>query len=345
MKSSRPGRSPKRQTMTARVGAAAIIGAGIAGLACAGELARAGVSVTIFEKGRRVGGRVATRRAEGVLFNHGAQFATARGPGFSELLADLEIRRRAAPWTAAGRDGRRIAFLPGMSALPAAMAERAAALGVRIVTERHAASLNSAASGWSVQHFPASDMRPGETAESGGELTHPYDAVLIALPSSQAAALLATAPHPFADAAARAVMAPCWAIMARFASPVAGRDVVMTDDDPIAWAAREGSRPGRAAEPDAWTLHASAAWSREHLEDDEESVVRSLLGAFRALAGASSANFARAHRWRHALVETAIGAPSLWDGAERLGACGDWCLGGRIEAAYDSGVSLARRVL
>jgi predicted NAD/FAD-dependent oxidoreductase len=67
----------------------------------------------------------------------------------------------------------------------------------------------------------------------------------------------------------------------------------------LAWAARERSRPGAAGEAEAWTLHASAAWSRAQLEAD----------------------------------------------AERAGACGDWCLGGRVEAAFDSGIALARAVL
>ena len=52
-----------------------------------------------------------------------------------------------------------------------------------------------------------------------------------------------------------------------------------------------------------------------------------------------------AHRWRYALVEQAAGLPCLWDGAALLGACGDWCLGGRVEAAFDSGRALAACIL
>ncbi|WP_428484042.1 NAD(P)/FAD-dependent oxidoreductase [Rhodopila sp.] len=344
--------------MNTPVRSALVVGAGIAGLACADALAQAGVSVTLLDKGRRPGGRVATRRTDGVSFNHGAQYATARGSDFSTLLAELRTDGRAAPWAAASRDGRRIVFLPAMSALPAALAEQAAARGVTLLTARHAAFLHPAASGWVVRHLPAGDIRPGATSPSGGELSNGHDAVLIALPSGQAAALLATAPHPFAEAAARAVMAPCWAVMARFPVPVAGSDVLQPEASPIAWAAREGSRPegpypaarnnpppGASAEPDAWTLHATASWSRTHLEDSAEHVCQELLAAFQALTGASAADLAQAHRWRHALVETALGLPSLWDPVARIGACGDWCLGGRVEAAYDSGRSLARSVL
>ena len=41
-----------------------VIGAGMAGLACARELAAKGFEVTVFDKGRGLGGRTATRRAE-----------------------------------------------------------------------------------------------------------------------------------------------------------------------------------------------------------------------------------------------------------------------------------------
>ena len=56
----------------------AIIGSGIAGLAAARVATAKGLSVKIFDKGRRIGGRAATRRANGFTFTHGAQFLTAR---------------------------------------------------------------------------------------------------------------------------------------------------------------------------------------------------------------------------------------------------------------------------
>jgi hypothetical protein len=34
-----------------------------------------------------------------------------------------------------------------------------------------------------------------------------------------------------------------------------------------------------------------------------------------------------------------------WNHTARIGLCGDWCLGARVEAAYDSGVAFVRAVL
>ena len=57
-----------------------ILGAGISGCVCAKVLAQEGFSTTIVEKGRGVGGRMATRRMEGARIDHGAQFMTVRHP-------------------------------------------------------------------------------------------------------------------------------------------------------------------------------------------------------------------------------------------------------------------------
>ena len=49
-----------------------VVGAGIAGLACAYELQRAGCEVVVYEKEPRVGGRMASREKDGFVFDIGA---------------------------------------------------------------------------------------------------------------------------------------------------------------------------------------------------------------------------------------------------------------------------------
>ena len=50
-----------------------IVGAGISGLTLARRLSNAGEIVTVFEKSKGVGGRLATRRGSGLLWDHGTQ--------------------------------------------------------------------------------------------------------------------------------------------------------------------------------------------------------------------------------------------------------------------------------
>ena len=313
----------------------AVIGAGMAGLGCARALADAGRAVTLFDKGRRPGGRIATRRVDTAQFDHGAQFATARDPGFLALMRRLQADGTVAPWPAASdeRDVRWVG-VPGMSAMT-----RALAGGLPITTERQAAFLHPSADGWRVRHLAAADIRPGATSETGGELAGPFDAVLLALPAPQTVPLLGT--HPFAARAAATRYAPSWTVMATFDPPLPGPDVMRSKEGPVGWAARQASLPGRPATPDAWVLQATAGWSRDNLEREAVEIAAELCGAFTGF----SPKTATAQRWRYAQVEQAAGEPCFWDSDARIGACGDWCLGGRIEAAWLSGRALAAAVL
>ena len=96
----------------------AVIGAGLAGLTCAHALREAGLAPRVFEKSRGLGGRLATRRTDGLAFDHGAQFMTARGAPFAEWLDGAVARGEAAEWRPDGLDGgrRRYVGVPKMNA-------------------------------------------------------------------------------------------------------------------------------------------------------------------------------------------------------------------------------------
>jgi len=100
-----------------------VIGAGMAGLTCARALSTAGQEVRLLDKGRGIGGRMATRRITtgwGELrFDHGAQYFTARHPDFESLL--IELNGAVAPWEVGATETYHVG-LPGMSGLLRAMA-------------------------------------------------------------------------------------------------------------------------------------------------------------------------------------------------------------------------------
>lgn len=314
----------------------AIVGAGMAGLACAGALHAAGAAVTVFDKGRGVGGRLATRRVDGLQFNHGAQYASAHGPAFQAVLAAMGEAGDAAPWPAPGAG--RWAGTPGMSA----MARHMAGLGIGAVHGmRHVAHLARAPSGWMVRHLDAAAARPGLVTQQGGEFAGPFDSVVLALPAPQASGLLHSLAHPFAAEADRAGMAPCWTLMLAFPEATDAPDLPLSSGA-LAWIARDSSRPGRSRTPECWVANAGAEWSRVHLEKPTDKVSRLLLREFAAATGLGQVPaYAAVHRWRYALADAPLGRPALWDDDARLGVCGDWCLGRRVEDAYTSGCTLA----
>lgn len=350
----------------------AVVGAGMAGLACAAALHAAGLNVTVFDKGRRAGGRMATRRVDGmalgvhgISFDHGASNANAHDPEFAAVLAKMEASGDAAPWPSAGPGC--WSGIPGMSALGRHM-ER---LGVgRVHNLRQATFLTRLSSGWMVRHRDADPSRPHHTvaarsgnyveaiqrsyreadtaaprpiliADEGGDVAGPFDAVLLALPAPQAAALLHAVPHRFAAEADRAGMSPRWTLMLAFAAASDGPDLLLPGGA-LSFIKRDSSQPGRAAVPECWVAHAGPDWSRVHLEDDAAAVQAALVQEFAAATGISQAPlYAAVHRWRYALTESPLGVLALWDPDAGLGVCGDWCLGARVEDAFTSGRALA----
>jgi glycine/D-amino acid oxidase-like deaminating enzyme len=203
----------------------AVIGAGMAGLACARRLADAGRSPAVFDKGRGIGGRLATRReAAGLQFDHGAQYVTARGEGFGSVLRRMQDAGAAAPW-ANGSGRPHVVGTPGMTALAKHLGR---GLDLHLGTE--VSGLRREDGAWTLQ--------------VGGEPRR-FDRVVLTAPAPQAAALLG-ADHPLADALAQVRLDPCLTLMAAM-DPAAPRPFVTRADadDPLAWIAHDSSKPGR----------------------------------------------------------------------------------------------------
>jgi predicted NAD/FAD-dependent oxidoreductase len=316
----------------------AIIGAGLAGLACARTLAAHGVAVRLFDKGRGPGGRMATRRVEvgghAFSFDHGAQYLTTRTRIFGAMLDTVGAK----PWPQPGR----FVGVPRMSQIPRALAD-----GLDVTLYRHVTALDGGPGQWRLQHFDAARIRPGRPLpEEAPAEDGPFDAVVLALPAPQAVPLLQPAAPLLAELLGKVVLAPCWTLMAALPERLNLPDWQQLEGGPISWLARDSSKPGRDAAHECWVAQASPEWSRAQLEKSAEAVAALLLEALGKLAGTALPTpiFAAAHRWRFGLAESPFGAPCLWDATLGLGAAGDWCLGKRAEDAVESGMAMAAAI-
>jgi hypothetical protein len=316
----------------------AVIGAGMAGLACAHELARADAKVTVYERSRGLGGRLATRRMGQLAFDHGAQFITARSQPFSRyaqiaLRAGMldawrpRIMEDGRAWPAPIEDwwiGQ-----PGMSALV-----RPLARNIEIQSGIAVHELIPSQRGWELQ-------------TDSGRQNVTFRAVAVAVPAPQAYSLLGPHSRSFSHIA-EVRMAPCWTGMYAFDPPIdAGADARRWTTGPLVWAACNSSKPERPHTPQCWVVHASSAWTRQHIDIDAPSAANLLLRAFEDNLGyrLPTPVHRDAHRWRHALVEQPLGLSCLVDEELSAGACGDWCIAPRVEAAFESGRSLAHSLL
>ena len=303
-----------------------IIGSGMAGLAAAHRAHEQGLRLAVVDKGRRIGGRVSTRRADGFTFNHGAQFLTARQADFLTRCEAATAAGALHPWQVAGREA--FCGAPTMRDFPSFLG---AGLDIR--------------QGVEITRIECHDGTMELHDASGGTMTARQ--LLVTAPAPQTTRLLADIAPSLSAVAATAEYAPCWTAMFGFAADTLPMTMppLQEKSGPVGWAVWEGHRPGPAAlEGGALTVQAAPDWSAEHLEEDAGSVAEAMLAAWQVMAGLTTGTpvYQAAHRWRYARVTKPAdaGAPCLSpDG--RIAVAGDWLAGARVEDAYMSGLRAA----
>jgi renalase len=339
----------------------AVIGAGIAGLACARTLAQAGHRVTVLDKARAAGGRLTSCDTPFGTFDHGAQYFTVRDARFQKALAItpglckpwsanavrvLDPHGRVAEAALPAPEPHWVA-VPSMDALPRHWAQPLSAAGSLELETRVTRIEPDAldAHRWQLQ---TSGPQDSVHVYSG------FDAVVLAIPNALASGLLsqsAVAPN-VAQQLEGVEVAPCWTLMLAYPQAVQPTlshlgpqwNAALSTHHRIAWLARESSKPGRGA-IERWTVQASPAWSQEHLDDDGPRVEAKLQKAFAEVTGIrAEPSFSQVHRWMWAKTVAPLGRSHLWDAKAGIGACGDWCLGHRVEDAFISGLELALAV-
>ena len=313
----------------------AIIGAGIAGIAAAREL-EAVADVRVFEKSRGLGGRIATRRAEPFAFDHGAQFFTARKRQFQSLINKFP-GSVVQPWSAKvvtlEADRKRFKRewyedhfigLPGMNGLLKAMASN-----LSLQTGTQVGQIAANGDQWRLLNVHQ---------ESLGD----FDWVISAAPAPQTLALL---PEVFTDLPriAAAQYSPCYALMLGFdQAPALHFDAASVRNQPVAWIAVNNNKPSRP-EAASILIHSDNNWAEENLDTDQDEIIARLLASFEQVTGIDgrSAEYSSLHRWRYASTPKPAGVDFLKDEALQLAACGDWCVGSKVEAAFLSATALA----
>ena len=318
-----------------------IIGAGIAGLICADQLRREGISVTILEKSRGVGGRSATRHLDESSCDHGAQYFTVSDPLFAERVAEWRGKEVVDIWrgrivaidSGVVRDlnetRERLVGIPGMNSIGKHLAQN---LDVRNNTE--------------IKRIDRSNER-WQAFDGAGHPYGPFDALLSTAPPLQTRHIFGEWSPPFAAQLDSIEMLPCWSVMLRFASrlPV-DFDGAFVNGSPLSWIARNNSKPGRGPS-ECWLLHGSAAWSKAHVDCEAEDARTKLIEEFWKLVGKEllHPSSVTAHRWRYSIPREVLPTRYLFDDQLQIGCAGDWCGGPKIEGAFLSGDALATRLL
>ena len=319
----------------------AIVGSGLAGLTAAILLQSHGHDVTVFEKSRGPGGRLAAKRVNGSSVDIGAQYFTARNPDFLPFLA-----RNAGPDSFAKWHGRfgfqaptgdwwafpeepRYVGQPRMTAIT-----RALSVHVPVEAETRVGKLARREDGWFLE-------------ASGGRDLGEFHQVIITAPPAQARALLADSGLGFLaeqlnDAVSRVL--PCWAVAAHFPEcPWPDHEGMRCQHPALDWVANNSSKPGRNGQGQWWVMHASSAWSQQHLDTAPDRVAGKLVDAFRELTGyPGMPDEMLSHRWLYARSDGGGQPGHLWFEENGIGLAGDWLSGGRVEGAFNSATGLVQ---
>ena len=329
----------------------AVVGAGMAGAACAAGLRAAGMTVTVFEAAATPGGRLAGRTvawsspagaAESAWFELGVQRFSAQRPRFRAFLASAYTAGQVDRWSAKvhasslPRSGD-ISYVgvPDMAALC-----RYQLRGMEVRCGRRVECLQRRGRRWVI-------------ASGGGSDGESFDHVMLATLPVSAAVLSAGHRDEWADTLARACIEPCWTLLAVSDDTDWPWDAAQPGRGPLAEVTRCDRRPGHRTAPRVpgralWAARATAQWSRDHLELDAGEAAAALRRALSRLLPCRSApawHCCSAHRWRFALAGAPVsGGECWWDPELGLGVCGDYFGDGTVEAAWRSGDELADTV-
>ena len=302
-----------------------VVGAGIAGLACARVLVDAGIDVRVLERAPVVGGRLATRRYDGRPADIGAAYFTVSDPAFEAVVDGWRDAGLAREWTdtlVAFEDGRR-------EDRPGPM-RWAAPGGLRSLAERLADGLTV-----KLQHAVTA-VEPGPMVDGV-----PVDAVVLAMPGPQALDVLDPCLRSARAAAEGQDWQPSFAVTLRYperAWPdfhgafVNGHDILTTICD-------DGDRRGDHAP--VLVAHTTSAYTQSRL-GAHDRVIAEVEDAVEAVLGLPARPVTGyAHQWLHARPDTPDTAPFHLD-EDNVGVCGDAWGASRVQTAWLSGTALGR---
>lgn len=317
-----------------------ILGAGISGLVAGITLRKAGHRVTLLEKARGVGGRMATRRFGGGVFDHGAQFFTVRDPRFKTLVDKWEQTGVVREWT---RGFSSLDGLPSSSSHPRYQGAKGMNSAAKYLTHDLNVQLSTRATSISTDGYQWTAITEDNRQFNG-------NALILTPPVPQSLALLEAGgislPTKESQNLEALLYDPCIAVLAildgRSAVPSPGG--VELESGPLRWLA-DNTQKGISPDRTAITLHASPEYSRQDFEAAPQSIADYLLRQASPWLSGNILDW-QVHKWRysqpvHSYPERFLKVP----GWMPIYFAGDAFGGPRVEGAVLSGLAAAEDMM
>jgi renalase len=333
-----------------------IIGAGISGLTAGRLLAKAGHEVTILEKSRGYGGRMATRYAGSknqAKLDHGLSWFTAHSPEFMSFTAELLEKKLVRVWGERFPffDGEKIQLenpiapsgpiytsVNGMNTIGKYLAR-----WVDVKTESKVGGFTHIGANRRKKRSWMINMSASNTFEA--------DAIIIATPAPQAYGLLNTTIDEIETLKiVREIdevhYDPSLSLMLGYGKQdIPSWQGIMCKNSSISFISNEASKRDGDQET-TLVVHTTPGFTRAHRNSDEEQVRSELLGELSRIAGGWTAapEWHQLHFWRYSRPQRALNKPFLeLESLESpLAVVGDYFDGFDLDAAYLSGYKLAK---
>ncbi len=304
-----------------------IIGAGAAGLTCAKRLIENGFEVSIFDKSRGLGGRMASRRIKNGGFNHGASvipdFRNQKTvPEHLKNLLETAVEKKVLI-----SQGNAFTPFAGMKTFTSYLSE-----GIDVQKDSELISVTPANSGIELQLNNASKMQVNEAF------------LIFAIPQPQLLALLQNHfPEIFILVQPAKMYASVTGLFA-FDKKILF-DHSLLENERI-YSFHENSRIGQHFIHDCWTIHSKNSYGKKLSHLDKTKIKDHLFNEFKQLVSINLPQpvYAEGHRWRYGFTKKALDKNFIFHRQNKIGICGDWCRGDNLLDALISGTLLADKI-
>jgi len=333
-----------------------IIGAGISGLTAGRLLARAGHEVTIIEKSKGYGGRMATRYAgknQTTKLDHGLSWFHANSAEFQAFVAELIEKDLVGIWGdnfAYYRDGKFFKSNPTGEIQACYTAPKGMNSIGKYISRWVDVRLNTKVGGLTYIGSGRKKKRPWMINLTGAD-TIEADAVIIAVPAPQAYGILQTARDETDTLKIIRIIddiyyEPAYTVMSGYGDRTAPDwDGIICKDTDIEFISNEITKRDNAQEC-SFVIHSTSTFAKQHEESDHDLVAKMMLNKAGEIAGvwAAAPEWHQSHYWRYKkavnfLQESYL---ELENTEGPLALIGDYLAGNTVDHAYQSGYKLAK---
>lgn len=311
-----------------------IIGSGIAGLSAANYLSSKKFNVTVLDKGKYPGGRISTRRGEDFIFNHGAQFFTAKSNEFKKICNRAVNDNVLVNWV----DSKKNRFIgnPDMREFSLWLSQN-----LTIFQENVVERLDYN------EQFIVNTNKKKFTC----------DGLIITAPSSQTASLIKNLDETFHELIEKVEYFPCWCVMLSLRD-MSLKNFYIDEKSIFNWIVSENNKIKNQLNHNCLTIHTNERFSVENLDETKEVALDKIVQEFTKIYQVKTQDiiYKNIHRWRYAKVKKPF--PQEENKISKkipFGIAGDWCPpsqdkhyngnGQRVEDAYLSGIECSKSLI